>query len=179
MSNDQQAPTSLPQQLWSLGCSLKLAITLASAATLLIMTGSLIMHYNPAIFGGMEQDVMGRWLPQAWERAPLLVSWIPLSGLCILLFAINTLCCTLDWLLKIKARWRKTGEYLIHAGFILLTIAYIWGSLNGFRSGPHRIFPGERLTIPNLPEYSLQLNEFTPEVGPSGRPLDMINKLSL
>ncbi len=179
MYDNQQIPTNLPQRLWALGCSLKLAIALASAATVLIMVGSLIMHYNPAIFGGMEQQVMGRWLPDAWDRAPLLVSWVPLSGICIMLFAINTLCCTLDWLLKIKVRWRKTGEYLIHTGFILLTVAYLWGSLSGFRSGPHRVFPGERLTIPNMPEYSLRLNEFTPEIEPSGRPLDMINKLSL
>ena len=71
-------------KLWALGCSLKLAIALASAATLLIMGGSLVMHYNPVIFTGMEQEIMGQWLPQAWSRAPLLVFWVPLSGLCIL-----------------------------------------------------------------------------------------------
>ena len=166
-------------KLWAFGCSLKLAIALASAATLLIMGGSLVMHYNPAIFAGMEQETMGRWLPQAWSRAPLLVTWLPLSGLCILLFAVNTLCCLLDWLSRFKARWRKSGEYLIHAGFILLTIAYLWGNISGFRSGPHRLAPGERISIPEMPGYHLQLEEFTPQLEPSGRPLDMINKVAL
>jgi cytochrome c biogenesis protein len=179
MAKTTQKSDSLLQRLWALGCSLKLAIALASIATLLIMGGSLIMHYNPSIFGGMEQEIMGEWLPTAWRRAPLLVSWIPLSGLCVFLFAINTLCCLIDWLLKIKVRWRKTGEYLIHAGFILLTVAYLWGSISGFRSGPHRIFPGDVLPIPDMPEYSLRLEEFTPQLEPSGRPLDMINKVSL
>jgi len=166
-------------KLWALGCSLKLAIALASAATLVIMGGSLVMHYNPAIFAGMEQEVMGQWLPQAWSHAPLLVFWVPLSGLCILLFALNTLCCLIDWLIMVRVRWRKTGEYLIHAGFILLTVAYLWGNLSGFRSGPHRLAPGERMSIPNMPGYHLQLKEFTPLIEPSGRPLDMINKLVL
>lgn len=174
-----QPSKSLPRKLWSFSCSLKLAIALASTATILIMGGSLVMHFNPAIFASMEQEVMSRWLPQAWAQAPQLVFWVPLSGLCIFLFAINTLCCLVDWLFKIKARWRKTGEYLIHAGFILLVIAYTWGNISGFRSGPHQMFPGDRLAIPNMPEYSLQLDEFTPQLEPSGRPLDMVNRVSL
>ena len=166
-------------KLWAFGCSLKLAIALASAATLLIMGGSLVMHYNPAIFAGLEQETMGRWLPQAMSRAPLLVAWLPLSGLCVLLFAINTLCCLLDWLSRFRARWQKSGEYLIHAGFILLTIAYLWGNISGFRSGPHRLAPGDRMSIPEMPGYQLELEEFTPQLEPSGRPLDMVNKVAL
>jgi len=166
-------------KLWTFACSLKLAIALASAATALIMGGSLVMHYNPAIFTDMEQEIMGRWLPQAWSRAPLLVFWIPLSGLCVVMFALNTLCCLIDWLSRIRVRWRKTGEYLIHAGFILLTVAYLWGNLSGFRSGPHRLVAGDRMPIPGMPGYLLQLEEFTPQIEPSGRPLDMINKVAL
>lgn len=179
MTFTDQTSKPLPLRFWSLCCSLKLAIALASAAAALIMGGSLVMHFNPAIFASMEQEIMAQWLPQALAQAPQLVFWVPLSGLCIILFAINTLCCLIDWLLKIKSRWRKTGEYLIHAGFILLVIAYLWGNISGFRSGPHRIFPGESIAIPNMPGYSLRLEEFTPKVEPSGRPLDMINRVSL
>ena len=179
MTDTAQKPRSLLQRLWLVGCSLKLAIALASSATLLIMGGSLVMHFNPAIFAGMENDIMARWLPWAWSQAPLLVCWVPLSGLCVFLFGINTLCCLIDWLLKIKTRWRKTGEYLIHSGFILLSIAFLWGNISGFRSGPHRLFPGEHLTIPNMPEYTLLLEDFTPQLEPSGRPLDMLNQVSL
>lgn len=179
MTTSEQKSKPLWLRLWALGCSLKLAIALASVATLLIMGGSLVMHFNPRIFASMEQEVMSRWLPQAWQQAPLLVFWVPLSGLCVLLFGINTLCCLIDWLMKIKARWRKSGEYLIHTGFILLLAAYLWGSFSGFRSGPHRIFPGERLDIVDRPGYALQLDEFTPRLEASGRPLDMINQVSL
>lgn len=179
MASTSQKANTLPARLWALGCSLKLAIALASAATILIMAGSLVMHYNPLTFAGMEQDIMARWLPQAWAQAPLLVSWIPLSGLLVLLLAVNTLCCLIDWLTRFKARWRKSGEYLIHAGFILLVIAYTWGNMSGFRSDPQRVFPGERIQIAGMPGYALQLDEFTPQLEPSGRPLDMINQVTL
>jgi cytochrome c biogenesis protein len=109
----------------------------------------------------------------------LLVSWLPLSGLCILLLTVNTICCLCDWLARLRVRWRKTGEYLIHTGFILLAVAYLWGNIFGFRSGPHRLATGERMPIPNMPGYLLQLEEFDPQLGPGGRPLDMINKITL
>lgn len=170
---------SLPRRLWEVGCSLKLAIILASLATLLIMGGSLVMHFNPAIFGGMDRETMGVWLPWAWRESPHLAWWVPLSGLCLVLLGINTLCCLIDWLGSLARRWRKAGEYLIHTGFILLVAAYIWGNLAGYRSGPHQLFPGERLDIPEMPGYVLQLDDFTPQFSPQGQPLDMVNRVSL
>ncbi|MDT8441073.1 MAG: cytochrome c biogenesis protein ResB [Desulfuromonadales bacterium] len=170
---------TLPQRLWSWGCSLKLAIYVASLATLLIMGGSLTMHKHPQLFGPMDDMLMADWLAGAWQQAPQRVWWIPASALCLVIFAINTLCCLIDWLLKIGSRWRKTGEYLIHTGFILLVIAYGWNSFAGFRSGPHRLFPGERLELRPMPGYAIQLEEFTAELSDTGRPLDMINRLSL
>lgn len=170
---------SLPRRLWEFGCSLKLAIVLASLATLLIMGGSLAMHFNPRIFSSMDREIMGVWFPWAWQQAPQLVWWVPLSGLCLVLLAINTLCCLIDWLSTITRRWRKTGEYLIHTGFLLLVIAYVWGNFAGYRSGPHQLFPGDRLNIPNLPGYVLQLDDFTPQLSPQGQPLDMVNRVSL
>ena len=49
---------TLLQRLWTLGCSLKLAIYAASAATLLIMGGSLVMAGHPEIFAGMDGNVI-------------------------------------------------------------------------------------------------------------------------
>lgn len=167
------------QRLWALGCSLKLAIYAASAATLLIMGGSLVMNAHPRIFGGMDATTIGLWFADAWARAPQLTWWLPLTALCLAVFGINTLCCLLDWLCHIKARWRKTGEYLIHTGFLLLLIGYAWGSLAGFRSGPHRLAPGEVLTIADLPAYRLRLDDFQPTFSPEGRPLDMVSEVTL
>ena len=167
------------QKLWDLGCSLKLAIYVASAATLLIMGGSLVMHYNRRIFGNMDAATINAWFAQAWQQAPQLTWWLPLTGACLVIFGLNTLCCLCDWLSNFKARWRKTGEYLIHTGFLLLLLGYAWGSLAGFRSGPHPLAPGESLVIPDLPDYTLRLDAFTPEFSLQGQPLDMVNEVTL
>jgi cytochrome c biogenesis protein len=170
---------TLWQRLWDLGCSLKLAIYVASAATALIMGGSLVMHYNRRIFGNMDEATINVWFANAWDKAPQLSWWLPLTALCLAIFGVNTLCCLCDWLTHFKARWRKTGEYLIHTGFLLLLIGYAWGSLAGFRSGTHRLAPGETLTIPELPAYTLRLDDFAPSFSPEGRPLDMISEVAL
>ncbi len=170
---------SFLRKLWAWGCSLKLAITIASIATLLIMGGSLIMHKYPQTFGSMDQMLMSEWFSGVWHRTPGLVWWLPVSGACLALFAVNTLCCVVDWLLNFGKRWRKSGEYLIHTGFILLTIAYAWNCIDGFRNGPHPVFPGEQIVLEELPGYRLQLERFTPLLSSTGRPLDMINMISL
>lgn len=167
------------QRLWDLGCSLKLAIYAASAATLLVMGGSLTMVRHPRIFGGMDETTIDAWFAGAWAAAPHLTWWLPLTALCLAVFGVNTLFCLLDWLTHLRARWRKTGEYLIHTGFLLLLVGYVWGTLGGFRSGPHRLAPGEALTLPDLPAYTLRLDAFDPSFGPDGRPLDMVSEVTL
>ena len=175
MANDR----TLLKRLWALGCSLKLAIYAASAATLLIMGGSLVMTAHPDIFGGMDGTTINAWFAGAWRRAPHLTWWLPLTALCLTVFGVNTLCCLLDWLMHLGARWRKTGEYLIHTGFLLLLIGYLWGSLAGFRSGPHRFAPGEALPLPQLPGHTVRLDRFEPSFSPEGRPLDMVSEVAL
>jgi len=170
---------TLLERLWALGCSLKLAIYAASAATLLIMGGSLVMNAYPRIFGGMDGTTINNWFAGAWRSAPQLTWWLPLTALCLLIFGINTLCCLIDWLTHLRARWRKTGEYLIHTGFLLLLVGYTWGNLAGFRSGPHRLAPGETLALPQLPAYAVRLDRFTPSFSPEGRPLDMVSEVVL
>ena len=59
---------TLLQRLWALGCSLKLAIYVASAATLLIMGGSLVMTRPAALFGGMDAATINAWFADAWVR---------------------------------------------------------------------------------------------------------------
>lgn len=173
------AERTLLQRLWAFGCSLKLAIYAASAATLLIMGGSLVMNAHPRIFGSMDAMTVSDWFAGAWRQAPQLTWWLPLTALCLAVFGINTLCCLLDWLTHLRARWRKTGEYLIHAGFLLLLVGYAWGSLAGFRSGPHRLAPGETLTLPDAPGYTVRLDRFDPSFSPEGRPLDLVSDVVL
>ncbi|NOY13443.1 MAG: cytochrome c biogenesis protein ResB [Deltaproteobacteria bacterium] len=168
----------LESRLWKLFCSLKLAIVLASAATLLIIGGSLLIPFNPRIFASLDSMPLGDWLSSFAVRAPALTWWIPVAGLLLVLLGLNTLCCFIDWLCHFRARWRKCGEYLIHLGFVCVLAAYLWGSLAGFRSEKNLLFVGQRKPLP-LQNLSLQLEAFEPVFNRSGRPVDMLNSLAL
>ncbi|BCR05745.1 hypothetical protein DESUT3_28140 [Desulfuromonas versatilis] len=170
---------NLLSRTWDWLCSLKLAIVLATAATLLIMGGSLLIPGNPRIFASMDALPLGTWLSQVGSRAPGLSWWVYAAAVLMVLLGINTLCCFIDWLLRLNSRWRKTGEYLIHLGFILVLTAYVWGSAAGFRSEAQRIAVGQTLAIPQMPGHYLRLEAFEPVFGAGGRPLDMVSTLTL
>ncbi|KIH77020.1 ResB-like family protein [Geoalkalibacter ferrihydriticus] len=167
-------------KIWNWLTSLKLAIVLASLATLVIMIGSLIMHYYPAAFGDLDRVTLGSWYPEAAQSTPWHTLWMPIAAVLLIAFAINTLCCLIDWLLRLRTRWRKTGEYLIHFGFCLLLLAFFWGNISGYRSAGNHLAVGETLELPHHAGLSLRLDEFQPVFDETGRrPLDMINHLTL
>lgn len=168
------------QRIWNLLCSLKLTIILASAATVLTMTGSIVMIKYPKTFGDIDTMILADWF-QRFGNPNLAKSWwFGLVCVLLALLALNTLCCLLDWLPKIRSRWRKSGEYLIHLGFVLFVIAFAWGSVSGARSENNRIVVGETIHLDALaPGYSLRLEQFEPEFGPEGRPNDLRSTLTL
>lgn len=171
------ANTLLPR-LWRLLTSLKLAIVLASAATALIMAGSVLMPFNPTIFASLDSMILSRWLQSAGRSAPGLTWWIPLAGCLLLLLWLNTLCCFIDWLLNLRWRWRKTGEYLLHLGFVLFLSAYLWGSLAGFRQEGQQVFVGQTAPTPR-PGLFVRVDRLEPLYNSQGRPMDMLTGLTL
>jgi len=112
-------------RLWRFCCSLKLAIVLASAATVVMIGGSLLVPAYPRLFGPMDQLPLLQWWHTLGAGAPLRTWWVPAAGGLIVLLGFNTGCCFIDWLLHLRSRWRKTGEYLIHLGFVLLLAGYL------------------------------------------------------
>jgi len=167
----------LQSRIWKLLCSLKVTIVLASSATLLSMGGSLLIPFNPQVFSELDSVSLGLWLEHAFGTAPGLTWWIPVAGLLVILLAINGLCCFVDWLFCFRARWRKTGEYLIHLGFVLLIGAFLWGSQTGFRTKAG-VLVGQGLALKEL-GVVLRLEAFEPIVNRQGRPIDMRNSLAL
>jgi len=168
----------LNSKVWKLCCSLKLTIVLASAATLVTISGSLLIPFNPKIFSGMDGMALGLWVEKVASQALGLTWWVPVAGLLIGLLGINTICCFIDWIFHFRARWRKCGEYLIHLGFILIVGAYAWGSLSGFRSENNAMLVGQSKNLPQL-GVVLKLESFEPVLAPSGRPMEMLNTLAL
>ena len=165
--------------IWRTCCSLKLAIILASIATLLAMGGSLVLHFNPAVFSGLDASTLTEWTERAGRPNPGLSWWLYTTGILIILLALNTACCFIDWLFVIKSRWRKTGEYLIHLGFVLVIIAYFWASLTGARSDNNQIAEGEMIPLRVMPGHYLRLDKFEPLLNEQRRPIDMLNTVSL
>ena len=168
----------LDSKSWKLFCSLKLAIVLASAVTLLTVGGSLLIPFNPRIFAALDSMPLGLWLSQIATQAPRMTWWIPVGGILVVLLGVNTLCCFIDWLCHFRARWRKCGEYLIHVGFVLILAAYLWGSQAGFRSEKNGLLIGQSKPLPQL-GVTLKLEAFEPVFNQAGRPIDMLNTLAL
>lgn len=168
----------MTQRIGKLLCSLKVAIVLASATTLLAIGGSLLLPFNPKIFAELDSMPLGLWIAKVAVQSPAMTWWIPLGGILVLLLALNTLCCFIDWLTHLRARWRKCGEYLIHLGFVLLVGAFLWGSQAGFRSENNGLLVGQSQQLPQL-GLSVKLEAFEAVLAPSGRPLDMLNSLAL
>ncbi|MDX9708457.1 MAG: cytochrome c biogenesis protein ResB [Trichloromonas sp.] len=164
---------------WKLCRSLKLAIVLATLATLTAFGGSLLMPSRPWIFAGMDSVSLGEWLARQGRQYPDATWWIRLYGGLLLLLGLNTVCCIADWLIHLRGRWRKSGEYLIHLGFVLLLAAYLWGSLAGFRIAGEALAVGETRPVPRLSGHYLRLHAVEPVLGPSGRPMDVRAELSL
>ena len=169
----------MPSRIWKFCCSLKLAIWLASLATFILMAGSLLIPFNPSLFGSMDQFVMGDWLHLIARRNLSQTWWLYLDGALIFLFGLNTLCCFVDWLRQIRTRWRKTGEYLLHLGVVLVLLAYFWGSVAGWRLTDRQCRVGALTPLPDWPGHYLRVDSFRPVFSPSGPPLDMISEVSL
>ncbi|MFA7537002.1 MAG: hypothetical protein WCY68_13025 [Desulfuromonadales bacterium] len=164
--------------LWRFCCSLKLAIVLASAATVTIMGGSLLLPGNPRLFGNLDALPLGEWLRSAGHQALGRTWWIYLAGLLMVLLGVNTACCFLDWLPRLRSRWRKGGEYLIHLGFVLLLAGYLWGSVAGSRSEGVRLDVGAMTAAPGLPGHYLRLEELAPMLV-DGRPMGIAGRVAL
>jgi len=167
------------KSVWNLLCSLKLAIYLASIATLLLMGGSLLVPFNHQVFGNMDLVPFGQWLSDTAQKHLSMTWWFWLASLFMILFGLNTLCCFLDWLMHINARWRKSGEYILHIGVVLVLIAYVWGSSAGWRNSRLQVSVGESVMLEDWPGYSLRLDDFQPVFGDKGPPQDMISSVSI
>lgn len=167
------------KKTWNLCCSLKLAIYLASAVTLLLMGGSLLIPYNNRIFGPMDRMAIGDWMPQIAAANLDKTWWFYLAAILMALLGVNTLCCFCDWLWQIRSRWKKIGEYLLHLGVVLVLIAYLWGSSAGWRHNGMQFRVGTVTPLPNWPGHFLRVDNFKPLLSPNGPPRDMISEVSL
>lgn len=166
-------------RLWKILCSLKLAIVLATAAVVTVLLGSLLMPGRPEVFGAMDRMPLGDWYAQVGSQFPGQSWWVLGAGLLTVLLGVNTACCFLDWLLRLRTRWRKTGEYLLHLGFVLALAGYLWGSVAGFRNEGVRLMAGDTIPLPAWPGHYLRLEAVEPLPAPDGRTKEIAAEMAL
>ncbi|MDD2557712.1 MAG: cytochrome c biogenesis protein ResB, partial [Desulfuromonas sp.] len=167
------------RQIWKFCCSAKATIIFSSVTTLVAIFGSAQIMHNPQLFSTMDSKPLLEWWNGYLPQANVYSLWIPLCSVLIVLLCLNTLCCFIDWIYHLRSRWRKVGEYLIHLGFILVVIAYAWGSIYGMRSSNNSIAEGELIGVPSMSGYFLRLNSFVPQFAPSERPVDMLSNITM
>jgi cytochrome c biogenesis protein len=143
------------------------------------MGGSLLIPYHQSVFGSMDRLAAGDWLQQVAKYNLDKTWWFYLAAVLMILFGLNTLCCFVDWLWQIRSRWRKSGEYLLHLGVLLVLIAYLWGSAAGWRHNGMQFRIGETTPLPNWPGHFLRVDSFKPLMSPHGPPRDMISEVTL
>jgi len=165
--------------LWSFFCSLKVAIVLASAATLTAMAGSLLIPSRTDVFGSMDRMPLGKWLSGVAMENFSSTWWVFVTLFLLALLGINTVCCFIDWIFQFRNRWRKSGEYMIHLGFVLIVTGYAVGSISGFRTEGHQLAVGETIPVPHRDGLYLRLDGFEPRFDEDGGFLDMVNDLAL
>lgn len=166
-------------RIWKFCCSLKLAILLATLATFLLMGGSLLFPGNPQVFGVLDSMRLGQWLQNIAASSPKLSWWFYGFILAMFLLLLNTICCVLDWLSNIQARWRKSGEYLIHLGVILLITGFSWGAVSGWRHIGIPCTVGSLTPLPSWPGHYIAVDSFRAILSDAGQPTDMISKVRL
>ena len=84
------------RRIWNLCCSLKLAIVLTSIATIVAIGGSLVMHFNPNLFGGLNALSLSAWHSGFGSTNVSLTAWFYLTGFLLALLGLNTGCCFID-----------------------------------------------------------------------------------
>ncbi len=136
------------------------------------------MPANPQVFGPLDEMILKDWLMEIAVQSPALTWWVPIASLLVLLLGLNTLCCVIDWLVHIRARWRKSGEYLIHSGFFLIVCAFLWGNLIGYRAGGQPVFVGQAVELPPH-GVVMVLEDVRPIAAAGGRVMEMSNTLAL
>ena len=106
--------------------SLKTAFWLFVVFVVLCLIGSLSLPANLAFFSGIDDSPLFTWLRDA--NAPGTTWWIyALIGL-LAVFAVSTICCTVDALLE-GATWRnialKLSPQVMHVGVLFIMLGHL------------------------------------------------------
>ena len=155
------------KNIWKFFTSTRLAVVLTLLITINVLTGTLLLAGSPEALGSINLEIFFSWLLGTGLSNPAASWWIFLLLALLVLFAVNTIVCTVDSISRmsgsrrgaVRTRLRRILSQLIHLGFIIGLLGHLVSSTSGFRTTNNRLFEGERIPLPQNSELSLRLNK--------------------
>ncbi len=177
------------KSIWKFFTSTRLAIVLSLLITIDVLTGTLLLSGSPKALGMIDLEIFFYWLFDMGLNNLTASWWIFLLLALLLLFALNTVVCTIDSIAfmlrphretaRARAKARRILSQAIHLGFIIGLLGHLISSTSGYRTVDNRIFEGSSIPVPQSNELSLRLNKLDVEFSKNDGMLRMDADLSL
>jgi len=155
------------KNIWKFFTSTRLAVVLTLLITINVLIGTLVLARSPEALGTINLEIFFYWLFSTGLSNPAASWWLFLLLALLVLFAVNTIVCTVDSISlmlgprrgAVRTRLRRILSQVIHLGFIIGLVGHLVSSTSGFRTANNRLFEGENIPLPQNSELSLRLNK--------------------
>ncbi len=158
-------------KLWRFFSAIWLTVALALLICLDAAWGSLLSMKAPGFYRSIDHAVLFQWLRQYGPHYMRFTLWIYILIFLTVLFAINTVVCTIDRvysIIKSGRPWRSFFPHIVHIGFLIALLGHLCGSLWGFRSPENFLFKGKLKPVPNEPGLFMRFDGIDLKTTPEG-----------
>ncbi len=175
------------KSIWKFFTSTRLAVVLTLLITIDVLTGTILLSSSPKALGTIDLEIFFYWLFGTGLNNLGASWWIFLLLALLVLFAVNTVVCTVDsisFMLRLRqgaarTKPRRILSQAIHLGFIIGLLGHLLSSTAGFRTMNNRLFEGGSIPVSQGSELSLRLNKVDVAFTNNGGMLRMDAYLSL
>lgn len=190
------------QKAWSFFSSIRFAIYLTSAITVVAVAGSFSVMRNADLYEGIDHAVLMEWWTSNGMQNLEYLWWIPVLIVLVFFFGLNTFICSIDRLIPIsRFYFREKIErvtiggqdmeeedpslftkrrsiapfypYIAHIGFLIALIGHLVGSIGGFKSYGNVVMEGSGVRVPHNDGLYLLLDRFDVTFSRYGYPEEM------
>ncbi len=175
------------KNIWKFFTSTRLAVGLTLLITIDVLIGTILLSSSSKALGTIDRKVFFDWLFGAGLNNLAASWWIFLLLALLVLFALNTVVCTVDSISVMlrsgrgaaRIKSRRILSQAIHLGFIIGLLGHLVSSTSGFRTMNNRLLEGDSIPVPQSSELSLRLNKLDVAFTNRGDMLRMDAYLSL
>ena len=173
--------------VWRFFTSTRLAVVLTLLIAIDVLAGTILLSSSSKVLGTIDLEIFFYWLFSTGLNNLGASWWIFLLLALLVLFALNTIVCTVDSISAMfrarrgsaRTKPRRILSQAIHLGFIIGLLGHLVSSSAGSRTMNNRIFEGGSIPLPQNSEMSLRLNKMDVAFTNNGEMLRMDAYLSL